>query len=303
MEAREEKLMVTLICEDLSSKLSLVTGMTDSQFKKVCSDCFKKQPENLLSVLSHSGEVLNVSRLLADPRAILGNDKRNHELTVIFAESDDGDDPPRKRRKRDPISGSYESVPVMVDEDLTKEDKMKRLFTKLANDPEVQIIEQTFQVANIPGANTSGHVFLNDLIEVNHSTCLNESRHHKWQNILLSDDTYLASDCDEQLLITITFRRQVRIHSLKINAPNQGTSPKTLKLFANQSYMDFNNIHDTPPSQIINLTPKHFEPNQIVKLNSLKFAKVKSITVFVEDNQGGEKFTILEQIQFIGKPV
>jgi len=192
---------------------------------------------------------------------------------------------------------------VVDEEDLTKEDKMKRLFTKLANDPEVQIIEQTYQPANFPGANTSGHVFLNDLIEINRSKCLNESRHHKWQSILSNDRSYLESDCDEQLLISICFRRHVRIHSLKINAPNTGAAPRTMNLFANQNYMDFNNVHDIPPTQVLKLIPKNFEPNQIVNLNSIKFAKVNSVTIFIEDNQGGDKFTILEQIQFIGKPV
>jgi len=299
MALEEEKVLVSLICEDLSAKLSLVHGMTESQFKKVCSDCFKKKPENLLSVLSHSGEVLNVSRLLANPRAILGNDKKYHELTVIFAESEE-DDPPRKRQKRNPVSGS--EVIMVDDEELTREDKVKRLFTQMANDPEVQIIEQVYQPANIPGANTSGHVFLNDLIEVNRSKCLNESRQHKWQNILINDGSFLESDCDDQLLISITFRRQVRIHSLKIDAPNRGSAPRTIKLFTNQNYMDFNNVHDIPPSQQLILTPKNFEPNQIITLNSIKFAKVNSVTIFIEDNQGGEKFTILEQIQFIGKP-
>jgi len=143
---------------------------------------------------------------------------------------------------------------------------------------------------------------LNDLIEVNRSKCLNESRQHKFQNILINDGSYLESDCDEQLLISITFRRQVRIHSLKISAPNRGSAPRNIKLFANQNYMDFNNIHDVPPSQQLRLTPKNFEPNQIINLNSIKFAKVNSVTIFIEDNQGGDKFTILEQIQFIGKP-
>jgi len=298
---KEEKLLVTLICEDLSAKLSLVSGMTKSEFKKVCSDCFKKTPENLLSVLSHSGEVLNVSRLLENPRATLGNDKRNHELTVIFAESEE-DDPPRKRQKRNPVSGSGHDM-MVEDEELTKEEKLKRLFTKLANEPEVQIIEQTFQPANIPGANTSGHVFLNHLIEINRSTCLNESPHHKWQNILSNDGTYLESNLDEQLLINICFQCHVRIHSLKLNAPNTGSAPRIMKLFANQNYMDFNNVNDIPPTQVLKLTPKNFEPNQIINLNSIKFAKVNSIAIFIENNQGGERITKLEEIQFIGKPV
>jgi len=65
-----------------------------------------------------------------------------------------------------------------------------------------------------------------------------------------------------------------------------------MNLFANQNYMDFNNVHDIPPTQVLKLIPKNFEPNQIVNLNSIKFAKVNSVTIFIEDNQGGDKFTI-----------
>jgi len=239
-----------------------------------------------------------VSKLLADPRASLGKDKRFHELTVIFAE-DDEDDPPRKRQKRNPDTENS-----MVDEELTKEEKLKRLFTKLANEPEVQIIEQQYPPAHIPGANTSGNVFLEDLIETNGSSCLNESRQHKWQSILLNDGSYLESDCDEQLILNLRFRKMVRIHSLKIKAPNIAAAPHTVKLFTNQAYMDFNNIHDIPPSQILKLAPKNFfESSQIITLNTVKFSKVNSISIFIEDNQGGEKYTIVEQIQFIGKPL
>jgi len=66
--------------------------------------------------------------------------------------------------------------------------------------------------------------------------------------------------------------------------------------------MDFNNVNDIPPTQVLKLTPKNFEPNQIINLNSIKFAKVNSIAIFIEDNQGGERITKLEEIQFIGKP-
>jgi hypothetical protein len=63
--------------------------------------------------------------------------------------------------------------------------------------------------------------------------CLNESDDHSFAHCLSSQGGYLESDCDEQLIISITFTQAVKIHSLKIKAPaNKG--PKNLKLFINQ---------------------------------------------------------------------
>ena len=45
---------------------------------------------------------------------------------------------------------------------------------------------------------------------------------------------FLESDCDEQLMLTITFNQAVKVHSLKIRGPSDGTAPKTIKIFANQ---------------------------------------------------------------------
>jgi len=289
----EEDIKIILICEDVTSKVTLPPGMTDTDFKKLCSTTFNKKPEHLLSVLSHSGEVLNLVKLLQNPQFVLGN---HRELTLIFADPDD-DDPPRKKHKKNP------GDKTQSDDDLTKEEKVIRLFQKLAKDPEVQIVEQTYAAANIPGANTSGHVFLNNLIMTDRSACLNEAKNHKWINILQSDDTYLKSDCDEQLLLCFCFRRSVRLHSLKIRAPQNGMAPKTLKLYSNQAYMDFNSVMDLAPQEVIHLTPKHFDPNQIIPLNSIKFPRVNSISLFIEDNQGKQTNTLIDEIQFIGKPL
>lgn len=63
--------------------------------------------------------------------------------------------------------------------------------------------------------------------------CLNESDDHSFTNCLTSDSSYLESDCDEQLIISITFTQAVKVHSLKIKAPGD-KGPKNIKLFINQ---------------------------------------------------------------------
>lgn len=63
--------------------------------------------------------------------------------------------------------------------------------------------------------------------------CLNESDEHNFSQCLTDDDGYLESDCDEQLILSIAFSQAVKIHSLKIKAPND-KGPKNIKLYINQ---------------------------------------------------------------------
>lgn len=63
--------------------------------------------------------------------------------------------------------------------------------------------------------------------------CLNESDYHTFPQCLNSDNGYLQSDEDEQLIMSIAFSQPVKVHSLKIKAPAEN-GPKNIKLFINQ---------------------------------------------------------------------
>lgn len=65
------------------------------------------------------------------------------------------------------------------------------------------------------------------------SECLNESDDHNFLQCLNTDDGYLESECDEQLILSIAFSQAVKVHSLKIKAPKD-KGPKNIKLFINQ---------------------------------------------------------------------
>lgn len=74
---------------------------------------------------------------------------------------------------------------------------------------------------------------LNTFIAKTQCECLNESDDHNFAQCLTTDDGYLESDCDEQLILSITFTQAVKVHSLKIKAPTD-SGPKSIKLFINQ---------------------------------------------------------------------
>lgn len=77
-----------------------------------------------------------------------------------------------------------------------------------------------------------GMMDLTSFIQKADSECLNESDDHPFAHCLTSGG-YLQSDCDEQLIMYLTFNQAVKIHSLKFKAPAT-IGPKNIRLFINQ---------------------------------------------------------------------
>lgn len=74
---------------------------------------------------------------------------------------------------------------------------------------------------------------INVFIMKNQCECLNEADDHPMAHALVSNGGFLQSDCDEQLILSITFNQVVKIHSIKFKAPEK-LGPKNIKLFINQ---------------------------------------------------------------------
>lgn len=77
-----------------------------------------------------------------------------------------------------------------------------------------------------------GLMDLTTFVQKAQSECLNESDDHPFAHCLTSGG-YLQSDCDEQLILSLSFNQAVKIHSLKFKAPAQ-LGPKNIRLFINQ---------------------------------------------------------------------
>jgi len=134
--------------------------------------------------------------------------------------------------------------------------------------------------------------------------CLNESDDHTHANIFDDNDTYLESDCDEQLILTIEFNQAVKVHSLKINAPNDGKGPKLIKLFVNQpSSVDFDQAERMEGVQKIDLTEDDISGSKVIPLRFVKFQNVTNLVIFVANNQGDEETTVLKYLKIIGAPL
>jgi len=138
-------------------------------------------------------------------------------------------------------------------------------------------------------------------VDHGHGTCLNEKHDHPWTNLLTKDSSkFLESDCDPQLLIYVPFRQNVKLHSICFVAPEDGSGPRTVKLYVNNPSMDFQSV-DVPATQELVLSSEDLKENTLTALKFLKFQNVASLTIFVEDNQGDKDTTIISRLRFIGQ--
>lgn len=171
---------------------------------------------------------------------------------------------------------------------------------------EAKIVELigTEDSASVSDCGVPGHMDLNGFIFKNETECLNESDDHTLKDALTAGkETFLESDCDEQLIISTGFSQNVKLHSLRINGPaDQG--PKTVKIFVNQPQtLDFDKADSMEPVQILQLTEKDLTGKEAIPLRYVKFQNVSNLQLFVKDNQKGTETTVIHYLSFIGSPV
>ncbi|KAL6073500.1 Thioredoxin-like protein 1 [Balamuthia mandrillaris] len=148
-----------------------------------------------------------------------------------------------------------------------------------------------------------GHGDITEYVDRSQATCLNASEEHPWQHILTKEETYLESDCDEQLLVYLPFKQPLKIHSLNFVAPTDGRAPQTVKLYVNQPTMDFQSPDSIPATQELHLGAEDITESSLIPLKFVKFQNVTSLTLFVEDNQGQEPTSVIQRLRIIGKTV
>ncbi|KAG8228459.1 hypothetical protein J437_LFUL009110 [Ladona fulva] len=151
-------------------------------------------------------------------------------------------------------------------------------------------------------AGVQGHMDLTTFIVKQQCVCLNESDEHPFVHCLSSGGGYLESDVDEQLIISISFTQAVKVHSLKVKAP-QDKGPKTIKIFINQSRnLDFDMADSYQPVQVIELTPEDLDGTP-VNLRYVKFQNVQNIHFFIQNNHGGGEVTVIDHFVIVGSPI
>ncbi|GMI48067.1 hypothetical protein TrCOL_g11429 [Triparma columacea] len=140
--------------------------------------------------------------------------------------------------------------------------------------------------------------------------CLNECHDATHENLFIGDDRLaLKSDADEQLLIHITFNETVKVSGLKFTAYNTSnldlqTAPKYVKVFVNRPSMGFTDAEDVEPTEEFEFTEEEISNEKGVEksVRFVKFQRVSSLSIFVEENFGGET-TAIGGLRIHGVPV
>jgi thiol-disulfide isomerase/thioredoxin len=124
-----------------------------------------------------------------------------------------------------------------------------------------------------------GHMDLSGMMLEGSCECLNESDEHPLKNCLKSGSAFLESDCDEQLIINLTFSQAVKLHSISIKGPND-KGPKNLRLFINQPRtLDFDQCSSMESVQDIEADKDGLEKATPIPLRFVKFQNVLNLLV------------------------
>ncbi|KAF1333124.1 Thioredoxin-like protein, partial [Globisporangium splendens] len=126
--------------------------------------------------------------------------------------------------------------------------------------------------------------------------CLNENPNHPFGNLFVGDGTLqLKSDADGTTLAD-------ELLCLNVGDYFAETAPRVVKLFANRTSLGFSDAGDIEPTQTIELTDEDLEPNKEIELRFVKFQRVKSVTIFVEENNGAEE-TVISGLKLFGERI
>jgi len=98
----------------------------------------------------------------------------------------------------------------------------------------------------------------------------------------------------------------LQVHSIKFTEFNSGIDPELnptkIHIYVNRENLGFEDCEDVDPTQTIHLSAAEVkEDADAVLLKFVKFQRVKSITIFIEDNAGGE-VTALGALKIYGRP-
>jgi len=94
----------------------------------------------------------------------------------------------------------------------------------------------------------------------------------------------------------------VNIEAVSFGAPVDESAPLTVKLFANGVNLSFENCEDLKPTQEFQLAPADLATDAMTKLYAVKFQRVSSLTIFIEDNNGADA-TKLSSLKLFGTTV
>ena len=120
-----------------------------------------------------------------------------------------------------------------------------------------------------------------------------------------SDEFYLESDCDEELLIKIKFMQAVKIKGLMLHGVETDSAPNKVRLFVNPlDSLDFDSAKDEKPTQELTLSASDVAPSaKALELRYVLFQNVQSLAIFIPGNHGDEETTKVGKLALFGETI
>ncbi|KAJ1732495.1 hypothetical protein LPJ72_003394 [Coemansia sp. Benny D160-2] len=147
-----------------------------------------------------------------------------------------------------------------------------------------------------------GHSDVTSMVVKKESDCLNQNDDHPLENVFTEGDSVLESDVDEQMIIHVSFRKPIKLHSIMLKAPLD-KAPKNIRLFANSIAIGFDDVDGIEATQSIEMSESMYKNGGVVNLRYVRFQNIFSLSIFVEDNLDGDDVTAISQLAFIGTAV
>lgn len=120
-----------------------------------------------------------------------------------------------------------------------------------------------------------------------------------------SSTSTVASDSDQQLMIYLPFQESVKVHSivLRTDPAALASAPAEIQIFANRpNILGFDDVDSIPATQRLASNEIVYDESgqALVGLRYVKFQKVNSLVLFVDQNKEEEEITTLRSIEILG---
>lgn len=151
-----------------------------------------------------------------------------------------------------------------------------------------------------------GMMSLNDKVDIKQLEMLNATETSSVRHLLdPTSKSSVESDSDEQLMLYIPFQESSKVHSLviRVNPEKKENAPSAMRIFVNRpNILSFEDVDSIPATQVISTQEIQYDANGecLIALRYVKFQKVNSLVIFIEQNKGEEDCTMLRNLEFLG---
>lgn len=151
-----------------------------------------------------------------------------------------------------------------------------------------------------------GMVSLNEKLDIKQLEILNATDSSSVRALLdPKSKSVTKSDSDEQLMIYLPFQESIKAHSIvvRVNPESLAHAPSALQIFVNRpNILSFEDVGSVPATQQFTEGDISYngDGEALITLRYVKFQKVNSLVIFVEQNKSEDDVTIIRSLEILG---